>query len=213
MRIRLHQSIKGYLRSHPNYVTHAVAAAVAAVALCIGIFIGHRWEMEREQAWKNLLTAPEPEYCAICGEGWKYHAPCIVDLTAGTVVEFAIYDPHPRLFGEIAEDYRSGVFCMSGKDGIVVYRDPGAQKAFCDIEQLSDPLDPQYFCRECRALLADYVDDGYVILDLYDPDNIKVYKAVDEGEIHIRDYTISIEIDRKYHKVILHNTAHVFDVE
>ena len=33
--------------------------------------------------WKSLVLTPEPETCALCGNGIPYHAPVLVNLSTG----------------------------------------------------------------------------------------------------------------------------------
>lgn len=41
------------------------------------------------------LGSPEPEICALCGngEGQRYHAPCVLECSAGLLAELAVYEP------------------------------------------------------------------------------------------------------------------------
>jgi len=130
----------------------------------------------------------------------RYHAPCLVDLSTGQVGELTIYTPHPRLVGEIApeENQQTGTFNFQFCVGLTAIRDT------CDHTcQVSIPfenmgmMNPGYFCRECRELLAVAGIKGYLLIDLYDIDHIKVY-PVQSGEVYtIRDYVVSMTQDRK----------------
>lgn len=58
-------------------------------------------------------------------------------------------------------------------------------------------MNPVLFCKECRQLLAGARLEGYVIVGLYDLDNVKAYPI---GYDVIRDYCVSVN-DRKDGKV------------
>ena len=45
---------------------------------------------------------PEPDRCAICAD-LPRHAPCIVNLSTGELLELDMYEPHPTLVAEIAD--------------------------------------------------------------------------------------------------------------
>lgn len=55
---------------------------------------------------ERMIESPEPEICAFCrnGEGEKIHAPCIVNLSTGEVVELSVYEPHPTELGEVSTE-------------------------------------------------------------------------------------------------------------
>ncbi len=190
-----------------RYKIWAVALAVtAALALAFGLgwHYGANDTDKRAYAavWEAISTLPEPERCALCGngEGMRYHAPCLANLSTGEVGELAVYTPHPRLVGEIAPEKKqqTGTFNFQSCAGLIAIRNT------CDYTcQVSIPLEnagmmnPGHFCRECRELLAGAGIEGYLIIDLYDIDHIKAY-PVQSGEVYtIRDYVVSMKRGRK----------------
>ena len=56
---------------------------------------------------------------------------------------------------------------------------------------------PALFCHDCRALLADTATEGYVLLDMYDLENIQAFVIANGAEHTIRDYTVSIYKDKE----------------
>ncbi len=58
--------------------------------------------------WKIVATTPEPECCSVCeeGNGNRYQAPVLVNLSTGTMRELEIYDRDPRRPWEVAEEQR-----------------------------------------------------------------------------------------------------------
>lgn len=68
------------------------------------------------------LPVPEPERCSLYDNS-SYHAPCILNLSTGELVELEIYDPHPYKVGEIAVEQPGGYFSFvrgAGLDGHMV---------------------------------------------------------------------------------------------
>jgi len=153
--------------------------------------------------WEAISTLPKPERCALCGngEGMRYHAPCLVDLSTGEVGELAVYTPDPSLVAEIApkEKQQTGTFSFISCAGLHGIRET------CDYTcQVSIPLEdmnmmnPGHFCRECREILAGTGIKGYLLIDLYDIDHIKAY-SVRNGEVYtIRDYVVSVTQNRQF---------------
>ena len=78
-----------------------VAALISSYALVIVTMFDTAY-------WKYLATVLEPECCAICedGNGNRYHAPVLVNLSTGAMRELEIYDRDPRRPWEIAEEQR-----------------------------------------------------------------------------------------------------------
>ena len=50
---------------------------------------------------------------------------------------------------------------------------------------------------DCRALLADTATEGYVLLDMYDLENIQAFVIANGAEHTIRDYSVSIYKDKE----------------
>jgi len=48
------------------------------------------------------------------------------------------------------------------------------------------------FCRACRAILAPIASEGFVLLDLFDFEDIKAYAVVEGAEYTIRDYAVKV---------------------
>lgn len=69
--------------------------------------------------WKVVATTPEPECCAICedGNGNRYHAPVLVNLSTGVLRELEIYDRDPRRPWEVAEEQRWDDWVFTFIDG------------------------------------------------------------------------------------------------
>lgn len=123
------------------------------------------WAMNRQtELWQAIVTVPEPETCALCGDGDRptYPAPCMVDLASGKVGALATKQARNNAPYHIT------------------------------VPENLEPMDPAHFCRDCRALLAAAATEGYVLLDLYAADTIQLYPVTPDTEYTIRDYTVSV---------------------
>ena len=134
---------------------------------------------------------PEPERCSLCDD-LSRHAPCIINLSTGEKLELDVYEPHPFLVGEIAEEQRGGYFSFVQGAGVEGYK-LGAESVTITIPVKSDRLDQQYFCNNCRELLADYRSQGYVLVDLKDTESPVVYAINADTKAAFRCYEISVQ--------------------
>lgn len=171
---------------------------LALIAICIvsfalgwytrGLYEGHRI---RAIVWEAIEALPEPEQCALCGEGERYHAPCLVDLFTGQIGEMTVYTQHPSLQGEIApmEAQQTGKLDFHPCAGLMAVRDTDAHTCQVTLPTQKWLMNPAHFCWRCRRILAKAESTGYVIVDLYDLDYIRAYPIRDTV---IRDYRISV---------------------
>ncbi len=148
---------------------------------------------DRDMAlWKSFVLTPESEICALCGSGIPYHAPVLLNLSTGEAGEIRVYDPDPRHRYELAEEQSTGTFSLLHIAGAAGYRDTSNHTCCVTLPEKESPIDPALFCRDCRALLADTAAEGYILADLYNLRDMKVYAIKDNVKYTIRDYDISI---------------------
>ena len=67
----------------------------------------------------SVDSIPEPEKCSMCDD-LPRHALCIINLSTGEKLELDIYEPHPFLVGEIAEEQSGGYFRLIRGAGTVI---------------------------------------------------------------------------------------------
>lgn len=140
------------------------------------------------------LKESEVEFhCYIC-DSLPYHAPCVINLSTGRVLELAVYDNDPVRQGELAESQTSGYFSFTGSAGMVAMKDAGRS---CSINIPSDPVEinPSLFCNTCLEALNQFSNNGIVLADLYDLANIHYYIIEEGTEYSLRDYKITITLD------------------
>lgn len=172
-----------YNRGIPNAV---LAAALLGAALFL-LWVG------RDAAFRKAMAeVPEPDACALCG-GRRYHAPCLVNLATGEVGELCVYDADPQNRAELAPVQQTGTFCAFQCAGVPAYRDTISHTSHAELPEGGEPLNPAFFCRPCRALLAGTAARGYVLLDLYDLNAIRLFPIEDGAKYPIRDYTVSTQ--------------------
>lgn len=105
-----------------------------------------------------------PDRCPLCNF-IKSHAPCLVNVATGEVEEMALYTPHRKLVGEIAEVQDASTFSFVDVAGARGTRLSSPWIMELEVPVTKAPVFKYHFCRDCRRLLAD--QDGYVLADLY----------------------------------------------
>lgn len=170
--------------------------AITVVAFVLGWYAGSNATGQKAYAalWAAMINLPDPEQCALCGEGIPYHAPCLVDLSTGQMGELTVYTPHPSRQGEITpmEMQPTGTFYFQSCAGLVAIRDTCAHTCQVTLPAEREPINPAFFCTACRQLLAGAGLDGYVIADLHDLDNIQAHSIQRGMDKVIRDYRVSV---------------------
>jgi hypothetical protein len=68
-------------------------------------------------------------------------------------------------------------------------------------------LDGTYFCRDCRAELAEISTEGYVLADLYDAEHFALYPITAGAEYDIREYTVTVSQDEESGRFIVRVTG------
>lgn len=161
-----------------------------------------------------LANSPEPEICALCGNGngVSYHAPVVVNLSTGESGELCVYDPDPCQRNELAEEQSTGTFSFLNVAGIMGYRDTCDHSSHVTLPEEGEwmLIDLSYFCRSCRTLLADKATAGYILVDLYDLDRITTYAIEDGAEYTIQDYTVSISTEDELNGLSIDVTGLLF---
>lgn len=165
------------------------------VVFALGVLAGSKATDRNAYAalWDAMADLPDPEQCALCSKGMRHHAPCLINLSTGQMGEMTVYTPHPSRQGEIApmEMQQTGTFNFQPCADLMAIRDTCTHACIITLPEERELINPALFCRECRQLLAEAGLEGYVILDLYDLDDVRAYPI--QGEI-IRDYRISVTI-------------------
>lgn len=135
---------------------------------------------------------PEPDRCAICDD-LPRHAPCIVNLSTGELLELDMYEPHPTLVAEIADVQSGGYFSFVRGAGVEGYK-LGAESVTITIPIKNERMEQRHFCIACRQLLSAYEKDGYVLVDLKNAEQPVVY-SIDEGvNFSVRCYEVSVKL-------------------
>lgn len=189
---------------------------IVSIVAMISIVFAYFNLLQDTAFWKTVATTPEPECCSLCeeGNGVRYHAPALINLSTGMVWELEIYDKDPRRPWEVAEEQR-------WDDWVFRYLDGNATMSWSSedhtnivtIRKRSGEFDPTHFCHNCRALLAKAGRKGYALLDLYDLENIQAFAVKNDTEYTIRDYTVSVYKNKDTKGQTIEVIGHLFQEE
>jgi len=141
------------------------------------------------------LTYRQPEVCSLCGSGnrERYQAPVILTLSTGQSNEMRIYDPNlPISEFEIAPIQTTGTFSFAACAGYTGRRDTCSHTCTVDLPIETKGLKVSHFCTDCRVLLKDHSENGFVLADLYVEDAIDIYPVSVGADYAIRDYRITV---------------------
>lgn len=133
------------------------------------------------------VSLREPRRCPLC-DFIKSHAPCLVNVNTGEVEEMALYTPHETLVGEISDTQTDSTFSFVDIAGARGTRLSSPFIMELDVPVISAPVIKKHFCRDCRKILSGC--SGYVIADLYIPDDPVVYNLIDGLRVELRCYSI-----------------------
>lgn len=67
-----------------------------------------------------------------------------------------------------------------------------ARTCTATLPEKAEQIEEAYFCRDCRAKLAEITTEGYVLADLYDTENFALYPITAGAEYVIREYTVTV---------------------
>ena len=174
------------------------AIAAATVFSALGYGAARKLTDRKTAFWREAVIAELPKCCAVCGngEGSRYHAPVLVNLSTGEIGEMRIYDPDlPRSDFNIAPIQQTGTFSFARYAGLTGIKDTCSHTSSVEIPKKLEPMNMEHFCRECRAILAKTASEGFVLLDLFDLKEIKAYAVVEGTEYTIRDYAVTVYWD------------------
>ena len=161
-------------------------ALIVTLALCTVIGIG-------VPLYRYAL--PKPEQCALCESAYRCHAPALMNLATGEILEMRVYEPDPVRPWELAEEQRTDYFRISNGAGLQGWCDGGIA---CHVNLREGvAMNDRLFCHKCRLLLAIAEMRGYTILDLHDPEHFRPYAIIKGQTYEINGYTVTVEPGQK----------------
>jgi hypothetical protein len=141
----------------------------------------------------SLFLALESKECCLCSS-FRYHAPCLVDLKTGEMIELRLYEDHPALVAELSEEQsHNGTFSFIRLNGVSGTKLTGPEKV-----ELLVPNETVLFpalCNKCKQQLPSGLVRRFVLADLHGMEDKYLIPIVADTALSLRCYDISMEAD------------------
>lgn len=112
-----------------------------------------------------IVVFQRQKECCICNS-FRYHAPCLIDLKTGKLIELDLYFPDDKLVAELENPQpEMGTFCFVRLGNV-----SGTKLTDNKIVELHIPNEKVFFpalCKDCRKKLPFGYTSRYVFADLY----------------------------------------------
>lgn len=133
----------------------------------------------------------EQKDCCLCSS-LRYHAPCLVDLETGDLIELTLYFPHPSLVAELADPQpEQGTFSLICFGNVLGMRDTSQMTVNIDVPS-ADKTSTLALCRECGAKLQTGYDGRYILADLYSQEVKTLIPISADTNMTLRCYEITM---------------------
>ena len=138
-----------------------------------------------------LLLNQEEKECCLCSS-FRYHAPCLIDLETGKMIELDLYFPHETLVAELADPQpERGVFSFVSIGNVSGTKQTGPERI-----DLHIPEDSTFFpalCRDCKNQLPSGYNSRYVFADLYGMDEKFLIPIEADTSFSLRCYDVTTQ--------------------
>ena len=166
---------------------------------------GRRKRGSQLKMWQKILSvvlaicvialigcaAQEQKGCCLC-DNLRYHAPCLIDLETGEMIELDLYFPHETEVAELAEEQpEMDTFSFVKLGNVTGTKLTDSKVIEIDVPN-ADKTDNPALCKDCQALLQGGYKGRYVLADLYDKENKMLIPIVDGTEMDLRCYKITM---------------------
>ena len=111
----------------------------------------------------TVITVQSKPTCCLCSS-FRYHAPCLIDLETGDMVELALYDPHPTKGAELAEKQSHiDTFSFVGIGDVKGTKLTGSRIIEFNVP-VTDKAHTFRLCKSCQKQLPDDYSNRYIRL-------------------------------------------------
>lgn len=156
----------------------------------------------------TILPASNPIRCAIC-ESIPYHAPALVNLATGEVGELPVYEPHPFKLAELNPYQQGGTFSFIYVAGINGYSDTANWETHITIPTNENEYEEKFFCKSCRILISSHTENGFLLLDLREPEKFSILSLGSDEIQRLRCYEIQTTQQSNEVEIEIHGTLEI----
>ena len=141
-------------------------------------------------------TTQDQKECCICNS-FRYHAPCLVDLETGEMIELALYEPHATKVGELAEDQPEiDTFSFVRLGNVTGTKLTDSKIIEIEVPCADTTRNPA-LCKDCRELLQEEYTGRYALADLYNMESKMLIPIEDSTEMVLRCYEVTMSQNEK----------------
>lgn len=140
-----------------------------------------------------LLLTQEEKECCLCNS-FRYHAPCLIDLETGELIELDLYFPHETMVAELAEEQPE----MSTFSFVQIGNVSGTKLTGDATIEINIPTDKTYnpaLCKDCKKLLPYGHTSRYIFADLYSKEEKVLIPIKADSNFSLRCYDVSTQKD------------------
>lgn len=149
--------------------------------------------------------AQEQKDCCLCSS-FRFHAPCLVDLETGEMIELDLYFPHETKVAELADPQpEMGTFSFVSLGNVKGTKLTDSKTIELDVPVSEKTTNPA-LCKSCRKQMDGYVLGRYALADMYDSENKTIIPIKDGLCIELRCYSITAQLEKDALKVVIQGT-------
>lgn len=166
---------------------------IISAVLVVVLIIGAVWYFSLEQ-----------KGCCLCSS-FRYHAPCLIDLETGEMIELDLYFPHETKVAELADPQpEMGTFSFVSLGDVKGTKLTDSKTIELDIptESITNPA----LCKSCRKQLGGLVVGRYVLADLYNSEDKVLIPINQDLFMDLRCYHITAQREDDVLKLIVQGT-------
>lgn len=146
----------------------------------------------------------EQKECCLCSS-FRYHAPCLIDLETGKMVELDLYFPHETKVAELADPQpEMGTFSFVRLGDVTGTKLTDSKTIELDIP--TDSITNPALCKSCRKQLGGLAVGRYVLADLYNSEDRTTIQIKDGLCLELRCYHITAQLENGVLKLIVQGT-------
>ena len=139
-----------------------------------------------------LLFKQEEKECCLCSS-FRYHAPCLIDLETGKLIELELYFPHETLVAELADPQpeMGGTFSFVSIGNVSGTKLTDSKKI-----EIHIPNDKTYnpaLCNDCRKQLPFGHASRYIFADLYSKEEKILMPIKADTTFSLRCYDVTTQ--------------------
>ena len=146
----------------------------------------------------------EQKECCLCSS-FRFHAPCLVDLETGEMIELDLYFPHETKVAELADPQpEMGTFSFVRLGDVAGTKLTDSKTIELDIP--TDSITNPALCKSCRKQLGGLAVSRYVLADLYSSEDKVIIPITQDLCLDLRCYNVTSKLEEDVLKLIIQGT-------